>query len=69
MQALRPLICPFDELLDLVPIGARMLDAGCGAGLFLGLLADAGRLGEGYGFDTALKLAGAGRQSEWRGSG
>jgi 2-polyprenyl-3-methyl-5-hydroxy-6-metoxy-1,4-benzoquinol methylase len=61
IQALRPYICPFDELLDLVPAGARVLDVGCGAGLFLALLADTGRLGEGYGFDMsgqALKLAG-----------
>jgi 2-polyprenyl-3-methyl-5-hydroxy-6-metoxy-1,4-benzoquinol methylase len=50
-QRLRPRICPFAELVALVPAGARMLDIGCGSGLFLGLLAADGRLSSGVGID------------------
>ncbi len=50
-QRLRPRICPFDVLVALVPTGARVLDVGCGSGLFLGLLAASGRLGSGVGID------------------
>ncbi len=60
MQVLRPYICPFDELIPLVPSGARILDVGCGAGLFLGLLADFKKISAGYGVDssaTAVDLA------------
>jgi SAM-dependent methyltransferase len=59
-QTLRPYICPFEEILPLVPQRARVLDVGCGAGLFLGLLAHEGRIGEGVGFDSgkgAIELA------------
>lgn len=49
----RPFICPFDRLVELVPVGARVLDVGCGAGLFLGLLAAAGRRPDGLGFDSS----------------
>jgi 2-polyprenyl-3-methyl-5-hydroxy-6-metoxy-1,4-benzoquinol methylase len=49
----RPYICPFETLLPLVPAGARVLDVGCGGGLFLGLLARIGRLGHGTGFDVS----------------
>lgn len=61
-QRLRPRICPFEALLALVPAGARVLDIGCGSGLFLGLLAAHGRLGAGVGIDRdarALAVAGA----------
>jgi 2-polyprenyl-3-methyl-5-hydroxy-6-metoxy-1,4-benzoquinol methylase len=53
LQSLRPRICPFDELLDLVPPGSRLLDAGCGAGQFLLFLASEGLIARGLGFDTA----------------
>jgi 2-polyprenyl-3-methyl-5-hydroxy-6-metoxy-1,4-benzoquinol methylase len=43
MQHWRPLICPFELLLPLVPDGARVLDVGCGCGLWMGLLAHEGR--------------------------
>jgi len=52
VQGLRPEICPFDVLVDAVPAGASVLDVGCGSGLFLGLLAASGRLGQGQGFDS-----------------
>ncbi len=37
LQGLRPFICPFDDLIRWIPAKGRMLDIGCGAGLFLGL--------------------------------
>lgn len=61
LQQWRPHIAPFDQLIALVPEGASVLDIGCGAGLFLGLLAVTGRLKSGVGFDSnpeAIALAG-----------
>lgn len=52
LQCWRPFICPFQPLLDAVPTGARILDVGCGSGLFLGLLAASGRISAGVGFDA-----------------
>lgn len=60
LQILRPFICPLEEVLPLVPKQAHVLDAGCGAGLFLGLLADTGRIASAVGFDSsasAISLA------------
>jgi len=51
LQGLRPRICPFEVLIALVPAGARVLDVGCGSGLFLGLAAANGRLGASVGVD------------------
>ncbi len=70
LQVYRPLISPFGELIDAVPEGARVLDAGCGGGLFLGLLAHFGRLSEGLGFDQsagAIGLAEAMKERHPRG--
>jgi 2-polyprenyl-3-methyl-5-hydroxy-6-metoxy-1,4-benzoquinol methylase len=36
----RPLICPFDELLDLIPENARIFDIGSGSGQFCLLVAE-----------------------------
>lgn len=36
----RPMICPFDTLLNLIPNQQRILDIGCGIGTFLQLLAE-----------------------------
>lgn len=47
----RPAICPFERLVAQVPTGASVLDIGCGGGLFLGLLAETGRLRLGVGID------------------
>jgi 2-polyprenyl-3-methyl-5-hydroxy-6-metoxy-1,4-benzoquinol methylase len=52
-QIWRPFICPFEVLLDLIPEGSTILDVGCGAGLWLALLADAGRIRSGSGFDSS----------------
>ena len=51
-QQLRPYICPFHILVDHVPAGASILDVGCGAGLFILLLARMGRLRSAFGFDS-----------------
>lgn len=60
LQHYRPFICPFDALIPLIPADSRVLDVGCGGGLWLGLLAATGRLAEGVGFDSstsAISLA------------
>jgi len=61
MQQWRPYICPFHLLVNWVPPGARVLDIGCGSGLFLGLLAEFTEIELGLGFDasrSAIALAG-----------
>lgn len=62
IQSLRPYICPFDALLELVPRGARVLDVGCGSGLFLGLLARTGAITAGVGFDLDERAVAAARK-------
>jgi SAM-dependent methyltransferase len=60
----RPYICPFGALLAHVPSGSRVLDVGCGSGLFLALLNGAGQLREGVGFDSSsAAIAAAKRMS------
>jgi 2-polyprenyl-3-methyl-5-hydroxy-6-metoxy-1,4-benzoquinol methylase len=53
LQRLRPFICPFDELIARVPVGSSVLDVGCGAGLFLGLLSAMRKISYGRGFDSS----------------
>ena len=53
LQHWRPHICPFNLLIDLVPKGSRVLDIGCGGGLFLGILTDLCRIKGGVGFDSS----------------
>ncbi len=57
LQSYRPFICPFEELLPWVRLGDRVLDVGCGSGLWLGLLADLGRLTKkgSIGFDASAR--------------
>lgn len=50
-QSWRPYLAPFASALKAVPPGSRVMDVGCGGGLFLLLLADSGRIGAGLGFD------------------
>ena len=60
LMTLRPYICPFDRLIALVPQGSSVLDVGCGAGLFLGLLAATEHRFRGVGFDSsAVSIAAA----------
>lgn len=65
-QQYRPYICPFEELLPLVPRNSSILDVGCGAGLFLGLLAAEGRIRAGLGFDSAARAIATARQMSER---
>jgi 2-polyprenyl-3-methyl-5-hydroxy-6-metoxy-1,4-benzoquinol methylase len=51
-QTYRPYICPFHLLVDCVPRDASVLDVGCGAGLFILLMARLGRIRSAVGFDA-----------------
>ncbi|MBX5463850.1 MAG: class I SAM-dependent methyltransferase [Steroidobacteraceae bacterium] len=53
LQKLRPFICPFERLIEHIPRGSAVLDVGCGAGLFLGLLAADHGIVRGAGFDSS----------------
>ncbi len=53
MMHYRILICPFERLIPNVAPGASVLDVGCGAGLFLALLAGAVPDVAGVGFDSS----------------
>ena len=60
IQSLRPYICPFHQLLAVVPKDSSVLDVGCGSGIFLGLLMKKVGLRAGLGFDfsqSAIELA------------
>jgi SAM-dependent methyltransferase len=59
LQGLRPYICPFADLLEWVPNDAYVLDVGCGAGLFLGLVGKAYPEATGIGFDADAPAIGA----------
>ena len=61
VQRYRPFICPFAELIEQVPSGSDVLDIGCGAGLYLGLLASLGRIRGGVGFDASASAIAAAR--------
>jgi SAM-dependent methyltransferase len=52
LQGLRPYICPFEDLIRWFPSSGRVLDVGCGAGLFLGLGGRARPDVTGVGFDA-----------------
>ena len=52
LQALRPYICPIDEVLTLVPAGSSVLDVGCGTGGLLFQIAQFKGLASGIGIDT-----------------
>ena len=55
LQRFRPFICPFDELIARVPHESRVLDVGCGGGLFLGLLQVTRGITYGHGFDSSVE--------------
>ena len=52
LQRLRPFICPFEDLIRWIPAHGRLLDIGCGAGLFMGLVGRARPGIEAIGFDA-----------------
>lgn len=53
MATHRATIAPVADVLNVVPAGSRVLDVGCGNGLLLNVLADAGRIGESEGVDIS----------------
>lgn len=60
IQSVRPYICPFHQLLAVIPKDSSVLDVGCGSGIFLGLLMKRVGLRAGLGFDfsqSAIELA------------
>jgi 2-polyprenyl-3-methyl-5-hydroxy-6-metoxy-1,4-benzoquinol methylase len=61
-QSLRPYICPFHALIRIIPRGATVLDVGCGAGLFIALLAHLGRVRSAVGFDSNERAIEAARE-------
>ncbi len=61
-QPRRPYICPFELIIPYVPANSSVLDVGCGAGLFLGLLDAAGLVRRGVGVDVSEKAIAAARQ-------
>src|SRR5262249_42325884 len=51
---------PFHILIDFIPSGANILDVGCGAGLFIAVLAHLDRIQSAVGFDadqSAIRVA------------
>jgi SAM-dependent methyltransferase len=65
MMHYRIAICPFERLVRLVAAGSSVLDIGCGAGLFLALLAGAVPDLKGIGFDSSeLAIETATRMAE-----
>lgn len=61
MQIVRPYLCPFERILPQVPVGSKVLDAGCGGGLVLGLLSAAHRITAGVGFDRSASAVATAR--------
>jgi 2-polyprenyl-3-methyl-5-hydroxy-6-metoxy-1,4-benzoquinol methylase len=60
LQHWRPYICPFDRVVEEIPLGSYVLDIGCGGGLLLGVLAQLNRIRGGVGFDfsgDAIRVA------------
>jgi len=53
LQRYRPYICPFGAVAEHVPTGSRLLDVGCGAGLFVLLLERLERIERAVGFDIS----------------
>lgn len=55
IQQLRPLICPYRALNAAIPSASSILDVGCGGGLFIGILAYAGKVKSAIGIDSNPK--------------
>jgi ribosomal protein L11 methylase PrmA len=64
-QGYRPYICPFHLLVDCIPRGASVLDVGCGAGLFVLLMATLGRIRSAIGFDEDYVAIHAAQAARW----
>lgn len=66
LTAYRPIICPFDLLVDAVPTESTVLDIGCGSGLFLFLLSRKRQIKNAVGIDRQESVVDAGRRAIWR---
>ncbi len=55
-------ICPFEYLTPHVPDGSRVLDVGCGAGLFLAYLAQDAKQIDALGFDASAPAIASARE-------
>ena len=66
IQRQRPKICPFHELLPLVPVHSRVLDIGCGSGLWAGLLVVSNQAAFVHGFDASAKAIDVARRMQNR---
>ena len=55
LMTARPFICPLDVVGETVDEGARVLDVGCGVGLWLRWLVAGRRIAEGVGVDVSAK--------------
>ncbi len=63
MQRWRPYICPFDQVLPVIPEGSSVLDVGCGGGLLLFLLTAYDRAAHGTGIDVSASSIGFARRT------
>lgn len=63
LQRWRPYICPFEQLLPLLPRGSSVLDVGCGGGLFLFLLTAYDPAATGTGIDVSPSSIGFAQQT------
>jgi len=61
LMTARPLICPLEVAAEAVPEGSRVLDIGCGAGLWLRWLAADRRIARGVGVDISVEAVAAAR--------
>ena len=52
----RPMVCPFDDLLDIIPEHKSIFDIGCGSGMFLSLVATYKNPEKVYGIEIDDKL-------------
>lgn len=52
----RPMVCPFDDLLDIIPEHESIFDIGCGSGMFLSLVATYKNPEKVYGIEIDDKL-------------
>jgi 2-polyprenyl-3-methyl-5-hydroxy-6-metoxy-1,4-benzoquinol methylase len=64
LQRGRPYICPMDPLVEETPPGARVLDLGCGSGLFALHLVNSGRAKSVLGIDMSQKAIAAARRAQ-----
>jgi len=63
MQRWRPYICPFEQLLPLIPRGSSVLDVGCGGGLLLFLVTAHDPSARGTGIDVSASSIGFAQQT------